>query len=284
MIKNYLFPILLVLLALNIFSQEFKKKELLPVDTTKWICIYNYEFLRDSTSKYSLKSDQMILLIGSHLSKFSSITNVIADSVLYLNQNKDLDMGAFMNLSAKSISGVGGSLMSLYKVYKNYPHTGMMILTDYDDHKYYKVEQPMQIQWKLDLQKDSVILGFTCQKAYTSYAGRNYVAWYSPQIPISDGPYKFNGLPGLILKISDTKNQHCFTINSIKKVSYSQSITLRTGRFIDITAEEYIKIMKNKMARLYGTLQSGSVTFSSEESKAKVLHGLKIKNNFIEKF
>jgi len=273
---------LTILFKLLIFSSL--AQEIQPFDTTKWLCTYNYEYLQDSTSKYSLKNDQMYLQIGSQLSKFSCISSYILDSVLFLNQGKITDLAAFANLSAKSVSGVGGSIMSTYKIYKNYPRKGLMIFTAYDDNKYFKVEQPMQMQWKLDAQKDTMILGYSCQKAYTTYAGRDYIAWFSPQIPLNDGPYKFNGLPGLILKISDTKNQHCFTLNSIKKVSFNQFITLRTGSFIDITAEQYIKIMKNKMLRLYGTLQGGTVTFVSEEAKAKSLNGLKARNNFIEKF
>ena len=142
----------------------------------------------------------------------------------------------------------------------------------------------MQMDWKLDSRKDTILLGYTCQKAYTTYAGRNYIAWYSTQIPLPDGPYKFNGLPGLILKINDTRNQHCFTLTSIKKLKYIRPITFIINNFIDISAEDYIKIMKNKILRLYGSLQNGLVTFSSEEAKAKALHGLKEKNNFIEKF
>lgn len=282
--KTAFLQVFLVFLTFNTFGQNIVPKELQPIDTTKWLCIYNYEFLQDSTSKYSLKSDQMVLQIGSRHSKFSCIMNVIMDSILYISQGMNIDPGTFLNLTSKSISGVNSNLMSMYNIYKNYPRKGSMVLTDYDDHKFYKVEEQMSMNWKLNTQKDTIILGFTCQKAYTKYAGRDYVAWYCTQIPLRDGPYKFNGLPGFILKISDTKNQHCFTLNSIKKVSYNQSINLRTGSFVDITSEEYIKIMRNKMVRLYGTLQSGAVTFNSEEAKAKSLHGLKGRNNFIEKF
>ncbi len=282
--KNCLSTLLFVLITLNIYAQKSETKELLPIDTTKWLCTYNYEFLQDSSNQYSLKSDQMVLHIGSHFSKFICLINVITDSILYLNQDRNLDPHLLMNMYSNSVSGMRGSLMSLYTIYKNYPGNGMMILIDYDDHKFYKVEQPMKMNWKLNTQKDTVILGYTCLKAYVSYAGRNWVAWYSPQIPLSDGPYKFNGLPGLILKISDTKKQHCFTLNSIKKVTYNQPITLQSVSFVDITAEDYNKIMKNKMVRIYGNLQSGRITGNSEEAKSAVMHRLKTINNFIEKF
>jgi len=47
------------------------------------------------------------------------------------------------------------------------------------------------------------IFDYPCRKAKVSYAGRNYFAWFTPDIPVSDGPWKFHGLPGLILKVED---------------------------------------------------------------------------------
>jgi len=50
------------------------------------------------------------------------------------------------------------------------------------------------------------------QKAIIDYGGRHWVAWFSPDIPIINGPYKFTGLPGLIIRIGDTKDQFSFLI------------------------------------------------------------------------
>ena len=275
--KTNLFLLLFMFLTLNTFAQEIQL-----VDTTKWLCTYNYELMQDSTDSHSVRNVQMYLQIGSHLSKFQSLSKYIGDSILYHNQG--VDIAAEANLFAKAISSAMPNIMAAYSIFKNYPRMGTMIFTDYDDHKFYKVEQPMKMDWKLDAQKDTIILGYACQKAYITYCGRDYIAWYSPQIPLANGPYKFNGLPGFILKISDTKNQHCFALTSIKKMTYIQPITYILSKFNDITAEEYIKIMKTKMMRLFGTVQNGSIPLPSEEAKARSLNALKNKNNFIEKF
>jgi len=58
--------------------------------------------------------------------------------------------------------------------------------------------------WQIDESRDTVILGFKCNRATTMYAGYEIVAWFSKSIPIMDGPLKYAGLPGLILRTETT--------------------------------------------------------------------------------
>ena len=76
------------------------------------------------------------------------------------------------------------------------------------------LEQPIVQEWELTSVQDTVA-GMRCYQAKAHYGGRNYVAWYNPDIPISDGPYVFSGLPGLIVKISDEKNWYSFNLKQM---------------------------------------------------------------------
>ena len=79
-----------------------------------------------------------------------------------------------------------------------------------------KYEDTIKLDWKLE-KSTMEYLGYTCNQATTEYAGRKYIAWYTKAIPITSGPYVFRGLPGLIVKISDTENKHAFRLVEIKK-------------------------------------------------------------------
>ena len=61
------------------------------------------------------------------------------------------------------------------------------------------------------------ILGYRCQRATCHWRGRDFEAWFTTDIPVKLGPWRFNGLPGLILKVYDTDHFYTFEAVSIKK-------------------------------------------------------------------
>jgi len=72
--------------------------------------------------------------------------------------------------------------------------------------------------WKfIDERKE--LSGFLVHKATTKFRGRNYTAWYTPEIPLPYGPWKFNGLPGLILEVYDEEKVIYF---AAEKISIAQ--------------------------------------------------------------
>ncbi len=72
----------------------------------------------------------------------------------------------------------------------------------------------MQPEWSLENEKKE-LLGLTCHQATTTFRGRDYIAWYAPSIPTSAGPWKFFGLPGLIVKITDKKKEVSITLKKL---------------------------------------------------------------------
>jgi GLPGLI family protein len=78
----------------------------------------------------------------------------------------------------------------------------------------YTSSNPPELDWEISSKIDTLI-GVEVKEATVHYAGRNYIAWFAPSIPIPFGPYVFKGLPGLILKIYDMDKKFVFEATKI---------------------------------------------------------------------
>ncbi|PTT75578.1 GLPGLI family protein, partial [Chryseobacterium sp. HMWF001] len=104
-----------------------------------------------------------------------------------------------------------------------------------------------------------------CKKAEVTFKGRNWIAWYSPEIPFPYGPMKFSGLPGLIIKITDDKGDFDFEI--VKAVSDSKL----KGKFVNVKKNRYTEAVETTQPKLKqaqrnssGVLESYGITTTLE--------------------
>lgn len=76
----------------------------------------------------------------------------------------------------------------------------------------------IKLNWQL---KNEVkqIGSLTCKKASVSFRGRTYTAWYTEELNISNGPWKFQGLPGLIIEVFDESKVVYWKVKSITKMN-----------------------------------------------------------------
>jgi GLPGLI family protein len=80
---------------------------------------------------------------------------------------------------------------------------------------YYVYEKIPELKWIL-LKETKVFKEIKCSKAFTWFRGRKYYAWYASSISSSFGPWKLNGLPGLILEAYDESENVYFKFKSLK--------------------------------------------------------------------
>ena len=72
------------------------------------------------------------------------------------------------------------------------------------------------LNWNITSEQ-KLIGKYKSQKAETTYGGRNWIAWFTTELPFADGPYIFSGLPGLIVSIQDLNNEYSFNLIEVKK-------------------------------------------------------------------
>lgn len=175
----------------------------LIVDKVKFEIVYSTKAL-EIPHKGVKSEDTKILQIGDSVSRFYSVwENKI---------EKKRDSLRKKGYSHDQIRGMLGGMRRSYDklyVYKNYPTKGKMTVID-NIVKFFVYEECLPAPvWQIENEHKS-ILGYKCQKAISKYRGRTWIVWFTPEIPISEGPWKLYGLPGLILQADDQKNEFNF--------------------------------------------------------------------------
>ena len=113
-------------------------------------------------------------------------------------------------------NGTFGRTVS-FAVYKHLPAMNELTYTDEIFRYLYYYEQELPaIDWQMQ-DADSVVCGYSCSKAVGEWRGRRWTVWYSMDIPIDDGPWKLQGLPGLILHAEDAQGDFFFTCVGIEE-------------------------------------------------------------------
>ena len=209
--KIVVYLLLLASLAVRAVARE-------PVlDRAHMKCLYRYVYTFD-TLKNELRDDLLILQIGKEVSKCYSYYTFQCDSLRRTPDGAKVWSELFRRAIEKD--GIYGDFphvrMSTY-VYKNYP-TGQMTITDRISSQSYRYVDSLHAQtWTMG---DSTreVLGYTCQQATADFRGRRWTTWFTTDIPVSDGPWKLGGLPGLILEAYDERQQHVFTAVGLERV------------------------------------------------------------------
>lgn len=232
---KFLFAALFLATGLSIFAQNR--------------FFYEYKYIPDSSNREDVKTEMMLLDIDKNGSSYYSRDKFIADSTSMANLQKQLKGGSGnLNVNRKDNAGLVG-----YKVTKSYPDYKTFLLTRVSMDQY-KIIEDRKPEWKI-LPEKQKIGAYNVQKATASYGGREWVAWFTTEIPFQDGPYKFYGLPGLIVQIEDTTGSHRMTLQGNKKTEAFAALGETElpgnvkimgigGKEIEVTEDQFKKVWK----------------------------------------
>lgn len=166
-----------------------------------------------------------------------------------------------LELNMKVDETIGGRKAETAYIFKERLSNEVITLGRDNDLKYkYKVAESIVLDWEI-LADTATILNYHCMKAVTQFRGRRYYAWFTIDIPINDGPSKFHGLPGMIMKIEDSDNVFCMTAIGLEKID---SPILKVNDILNNTFETidyklFNKLKQNKYQKVgYGFYESSN--------------------------
>ncbi len=125
-------------------------------------------------------------------------------------------------------------------------------------------EPTEKLSWQITAETDT-IGGYPCQQATCQFRGRMYHAWFTMDIPLSHGPYKFHGLPGLILKLSDDGNEYIWTCTRIEKAS-GEPIKKYKWKYEETTPAKMAEMLQRIYSNPYKFCESLGMKFRVKRS------------------
>ena len=249
-------------------GDNIKKSE--PIDELVFRAQYELKMLEDTTRSDSKpNSETMMLEVGKKSSLFYGYTTFLRDSVLM----EDVKNNVSQELMAEHTSAYGNARIT-YRIYKNHPAGKVTTLDRIVTTNFRCEEKNDKPQWTL-LPDTATILTYRCQKASCRFRGRNYTAWYTTEIPVSEGPWKLCGLPGLILKAEDSRGHYSFLCTGLQQFKESKPLLFNAKGYESISRKDLDKIyeryFKDPVGYVASTAPNVKVTVKDE-------HGNPIKN------
>lgn len=273
-----LFAILLiVLIPINLAGQNIQTR---PSSTMKFDTIaknildhatyrifYTYDHQKDPQDATSRVNSLTLLQVGNKYNQFMDYFKYRMDSINDISVKNKLPFIQIMPV----LQNVGRQIKFKPTVVQNRVGRKCTIQQNIVLSEIYQYEEATpKIQWAM-LKGDTVISGYQCRKAETTFRGRKYIAWYSQDVEMPFGPYLFGGLPGLIFCLYDTEKHYIFTLSGLEKIEYYDPIYLRTHNVIKTTREDANKIYKNFCADpVKAFLNSGKSINIPKETQATV--------------
>ncbi len=212
------------------------------LDNAKYRIFYSMKFVEDSKFSDIKTETQTVLLVGLKHSAFLDYNTLRKDSV-YDALSKS---GASPMEIIGTVMPIGREIKFKPTIIKDYPqkgsHTFQQMISSKESYRY--TDNDVKMDWKLE-DEERKIKGYMTKKAICTFRGRDYIAWYCPEIAINEGPYIFSGLPGLILEIYDTKNHYEFSMNGLKLVEKYDPLYLESKNVVKSSRSNVRKAVRN---------------------------------------
>ena len=189
-------------------------------------------------------TNQYILLANGSTSKFFSPMTEYIDSLNSTPEGKakyqEMTKNAYLGGKLDQLPRKDGSYYILKsldeKIIRYYDNAGL--------DKFFYEETPEEWHWEIgDATKN--ILGYECVEATTNFHGRKWTVWFTPEIPVHNGPWKFDGLPGLILEAIADGNQYHFVATGVQQTDKNIGIVYLADEYEKSSRKDFLKAKRS---------------------------------------
>jgi GLPGLI family protein len=266
--------LLTVLISVSCLAQNSSK---LLKDTTT-LRIYYILSKKQKVTDSVVRVDTMLLDIGKSFSRFydparmkrdSAVSNLIANTdpstIKQMNVVKDEETSSLSEMTGTVSTNIQEG--ESYQIVK--AKNGNVTVFDYGANALTKLQYEDnfgKLDWQLEAGTDT-ISSYDCQKATLKFRGRTYTAWFTSDIPVSEGPWKFSGLPGLILKVVDSEKLFSFVMIGLTQPKNVMSFEIPKSEFLKVSKQDYTKQVLKRALGMKVNFTNGIMTVGSVPGK-----------------
>lgn len=212
-------------------------------------CLYEYQV---TNSKGNTDVYSTILLMAGNYACFEDYTAYQTDSVSQVPNISKEEVDKYL------LQEMRNDLFFDQTVYQNYPKGRLSVYSVITPDYYTYTENGKPVSWSLE-EDTETICGYLCRKATGEYGGRKWTAWYTTDIPVSFGPWKMCGLPGLVMAAHDAENTHNFKAIVFRKGTAGLS-SPDFPNAISVTREKFVKAKNRFEENPMGNIPAESIS------------------------
>lgn len=251
----------------------FDVNDTMPLRSSDFTVIYELSRITPHIDRNRYVKERMALQAGDKIGKFFSY------DIHQIDRNSS-------GLTADIKNRERGFDYSDYEIFTNYPESMITVthrepFSNRQENKAYYYEEPLpDIEWEITDERRE-ILGYETILAKTRFGDREWLAWFTTEIPVNAGPWKLRGLPGLILAAQDSEEQYSF--EAIEITNTPESINWHNWSYKKLSKKGWYDLERKFHASpLYYFSKGGEITFTNIHTMQELDDSWSIPYNPIE--
>jgi len=196
-------------------------------DTAQVLVHYKFSHVRDTNNRTHPYTENMVLFVGKAAGSYRSYDRQLQNQLYRRQMQEAITNSADGNIRLDHKITASGTEYYQFINYKKLVRREVMM------NAYIVNDVLPVINWRISTEKAN-FAELRCQKATCHFKGRDYTAWFCPDLPVRVGPWKLNGLPGVIVEAYDAKREVVFKFDQVEKavLGVSKPIKDRHGRTV----------------------------------------------------
>lgn len=281
-----IFVLLFVCFILKAQIQAKGYTQLLDYATLRVVYQSSQKALKDNDT--IIVSDTMTLDAGNKWSVYYDGVRIIRDSLRNLYFQKNPIKSVSLSTEQETLEARLEAKNQIYDIYDDSQGESMSIFKNRSENilvsfdkgpiegidtstNYELTEKISPHNWIIT-EDTCTLLNYPCNKAVTYFKGRKYVAWFTPEIPINEGPWRLYGLPGLILKVEDEDLLYKIETIGLQKIKSKAIYFPSDNKIRKCTREELIKYRQNSFKNIKVGFNDGKGNYTFYKSKNPITY------------